>query len=55
MCIARAALTVFFDAFCAAVIWEQWNNTAKWGPIDYIFALLVLLLGIGMWPIAVLS
>jgi len=55
MCLTHVALTVFFNAFCIAVLWEHWDNTARWSPVDYIFALLVLLLGIGMWPIAALS
>ena len=54
MCLLHVALLVFFEAFCTAVLWEHWNNTGRWSPLDYIFALLVLLLGIGL-PIAALS
>jgi hypothetical protein len=54
MYLAHVALLVFFEVFCTAVLWEHWNNTMRWDPLDYIFALLVLLLGIGL-PVATLS
>ena len=43
MKVTHILATLFFYAFCSAVMWEHWNNTSRWDFLDYVFALLVTL------------